>query len=152
MAQTADIQLPAAVEVMDPNVRDKILSRPRAKEWTTWEQPDSTLQEVRRKFGANISDEELILRFYAGDQYVDALQNDGRPREYLDGNQPLVKLIEQLSKRKDSNQIYIKRPGFSVRMEKRAAEAARAVCLRAREPEQASTGTEQRSRRSAVDR
>ena len=35
--------------------------------------------------------------------------------------QPLVKLIEQLIKRKDSNQIYIKRPDFSVRLEKRAA-------------------------------
>jgi oxaloacetate decarboxylase alpha subunit len=114
-----------AVEVMDPDVRDKILNRPRAKEWTKWEQPDPTLHEVRQKFGANISDEELILRFYAGDLYVDALQNDGKPREYLDGKQPLVKLIEQISKRKDSNQIYIKRPGFSVRMEKRAAEAAR---------------------------
>jgi hypothetical protein len=34
-----------------------------------------------------------------------------------------VKLIEQLSQRKDSNQIYVKRPGFSVRMEKRAAGA-----------------------------
>ena len=64
------------------------------------------------------------MRFYAGDLYVDALQNDGKPREYLDGNQPLVKLIEQLSKRKESNQIYIKRPGFSVRMEKRSAETA----------------------------
>jgi oxaloacetate decarboxylase alpha subunit len=114
-----------AVEVMDPNVRDKILNRPRAKEWTKWEQPDPTLHEVRQKFGANISDEELILRFYAGDQYVDALQNDGKPREYLDGNQPLVTLIEQLSKRKDSNQIFIKRPGFSVRMEKRAGETVR---------------------------
>jgi len=114
-----------AVEVMDPDVRDKILSRPRAKEWTQWEQPDPSLHEVRQKFGANISDEELILRFYAGDLYVDALQNNGKPREYLDGDQPLVKLIEQLSKRKDSSQIYIQRPGFSVRMEKRAAEGAR---------------------------
>jgi len=47
------------------------------------------------------------------------LPDGGKPREYLDGTQPLVKLIEQLSKRKDSNQIYIKRPGFAVRLEKR---------------------------------
>jgi oxaloacetate decarboxylase alpha subunit len=110
-----------AVEVMDANVRDKILSRPRAKEWTKWEQPDPSLREVRQKLGATISDEELILRFYAGKDYVDALPDGGKPREYLDGNQPLVKLIEQLSRRKESNQIYIKRPGLSIRLEKRPA-------------------------------
>jgi oxaloacetate decarboxylase alpha subunit len=109
-----------AVEVMDPDVRDKILSRPRAKEWTNWEPPQPTLHEVRQKLGANISDEDLILRFFAGKEYVDALPDGGKPRAYLDGDQPLVKLIEQLSKRKESNQIYIKRPGFSLRMEKRA--------------------------------
>ena len=107
-------------ELMDPQVKDKILSRPRAKEWTHWEQPEPSLHEVRQKYGANISDEELILRFFAGEDYVNALPNGGKPREYLDATQPLVKLIEQLSKRKDSNQIYIKQPGFSIRMEKRA--------------------------------
>jgi oxaloacetate decarboxylase alpha subunit len=111
-------------ELMDPQVKDKILGRPRAKEWTNWSQPDPSLHEVRQKFGATVSDEELILRFFAGDDAVNALPNDGRPREYLDGTQSLVKLIEQLSKRKDSNQIYIKRPGFSVRMERRATGTA----------------------------
>jgi oxaloacetate decarboxylase alpha subunit len=107
-------------ELMDPQVKDKILSRPRAQEWTHWEQPQPSLHEIRQRFGANIADEELILRFFAGNDSVNALSNDGIQRDYLDGCQPLVKLIEQLSKRKDSNQIYIKRPGFSVRLEKRA--------------------------------
>src|SRR5512142_1963748 len=31
-----------AVEVTDPDVRDKILGRSRAKEWTRWEQPEPT--------------------------------------------------------------------------------------------------------------
>jgi hypothetical protein len=78
------------------------------------------LHEIRQKFGANISDEELILRFFAGDEFVDALPNGGKPRDYLNANQPLLKLIEQLSKRKDSR-IFITRPGFSVRMEKRSS-------------------------------
>jgi oxaloacetate decarboxylase alpha subunit len=110
-----------AVEVMDPDVRDKILSRPRAKEWTHWEQPEPTLHQVRQKLGIHLSDEELILRFFAGDDYVNALPDGGKPREHLNGDLPLVKLIEQLSQRKGSNQIFIKRPGFSVRMEKRSA-------------------------------
>jgi oxaloacetate decarboxylase alpha subunit len=111
-------------ELMDPQVKDKILSRPRAREWTNWAQPDPSLHEMRQKFGANVSDEELILRFFAGDDAVDAMPDGGRPRGYLDGTQPLVKLIEQLTKRKGSNQIYIKRTGFSVKMGKRAMETA----------------------------
>jgi hypothetical protein len=45
----------------------------------------------------------------------------GRPRDYIDATEPLVKIIEQLSKRK-SNQVYIERPEFSIKMEKRAGE------------------------------
>jgi oxaloacetate decarboxylase (Na+ extruding) subunit alpha len=107
-------------ELMDPQVKDKILSRPRAREWKHWEQPEPTLHEVRQKYGLNLSDEDLILHYFAGGDYVNALPNGGRPREYLDATQPLVKLIEQISKRKESNQVYIKQPGFTVRMEKRA--------------------------------
>ena len=110
-----------AIEFMDPNVRDKILSRPRAKEWTHWEQPEPTLHEIRQKYGVHLSDEDLILHYFAGEDYVKALPDHGKPREYLDATQPLVKIIEQLSQRKDSNQVYIRRPGFTIRMEKRKA-------------------------------
>jgi oxaloacetate decarboxylase (Na+ extruding) subunit alpha len=106
-------------ELMDPQVRDKILSRPRAKDWAKWSQPEPSLHEIRQRFGATVSDEELILRFFAGDSHVAALPNGGKPQEHVDASQPLIKLIEQLSRRTDSNQIYIRRPGFSIRMERR---------------------------------
>jgi len=60
------------------------------------------------------------LYYFAGEDYVKALPDHGKPREYLDATQPLVKIIEQISQRKESNQVFIKRPGFSVRMEKRS--------------------------------
>jgi oxaloacetate decarboxylase alpha subunit len=106
--------------LMDPQVKDKILSRPRARDWTHWEQPEPSLREVRQKYGVHLSDEDLILRYFAGEDYVKALPDDGKPREYLDATQPLVKLIEQLAKRKGSNQVFIRQPGFTVRMERRA--------------------------------
>jgi oxaloacetate decarboxylase alpha subunit len=107
-------------EFMDPDVKEKILSRPRAKEWKEWEQPEPTLHQVRQKYGALLSDEELILHYFAGPDYVNALPNGGQPREYLDARQPLVKLLEQIAKQRDNNRIYIRRPGLTVRMEKRA--------------------------------
>jgi oxaloacetate decarboxylase alpha subunit len=108
-------------ELMDPQVKDKILNRPRAREWTQWEQPEPTLHEVRQRYGVHLSDEELILRYFAGEDYVKQLENGGKPKEYLDGRKPLIKLIEQISKRKESNRVYIKQPGFTVRLERRVS-------------------------------
>ncbi len=113
-----------AVEVMEPDVRDKILDRPRAREWKQWEQPEPTLREIRQKYGVHLSDEDLILHYFAGEEYVKAMPDGGRPRAHLDASQPLVKIIEQLSKRKGSNQVFIRRTGFSIRMEKRSEPAA----------------------------
>ena len=78
------------------------------------------MHELRQKYGVNLSDEDLILHYFAGEDYVKALPNGGKPREYLDATQPLVKIIEQLAKRKESNQVFIKQPGFTIRMEKRS--------------------------------
>ena len=111
-------------ELMEPEVKDKILSRSRAKEWTRWEQPEPSLREIRQKYGVHLSDEDLIMHYFAGEDYVKALPDGGKPREYLDATQPLVKIIEQLAQRKESNQVYIKRPGLTIRMERRANGAA----------------------------
>jgi oxaloacetate decarboxylase alpha subunit len=107
-------------ELMDPQVKDKILNRPRAKEWIQWEQPEPTLHDVRQKYGAHLSDEELILHYFAGPDYVRALPDGGKPRQYLDANQSLVKLLEQISKKRESSSVFIQRPGLTVRMERRA--------------------------------
>lgn len=106
--------------VMDADVKDKILNRPRADDWRRWSPPDLTLAEVRQKFGApGVSDEELVLRVIAGAAAVEAMRAAGAPREYLDARQPLVRLIGALSRRDDCNQVYIRKAGFSLRMETR---------------------------------
>ena len=109
-----------APALMDPNVKDKILSRSRAKDWQGWEPPEPSLEEVRRKFGgASVSDEELLLRVYAGEDAVKGMNAAGAPREHLNGTQPLIRLIEELSKKRDCNQVFISRPGLSLTLGKR---------------------------------
>jgi oxaloacetate decarboxylase alpha subunit len=104
---------------MDAQVKDKILSRGRAKEWQAWEPRDLSLREIRNKFGgASISDEELLLRVYAGEEAVKALAAGGSPRTYLNARQPLVRLVEELSRQKDCRHIFIRQPGFSLRLSK----------------------------------
>jgi oxaloacetate decarboxylase alpha subunit len=105
--------------VMDPDVKDKILSRPRATEWEGWTVPDPSLPEVRRKFGGSgVSDEELILRVIAGESAVKAMMAAGTPKEYPDARQPLVKLVAELSKRRDCRQVYVQKTGLLLRVGK----------------------------------
>ncbi|HTN72935.1 MAG TPA: hypothetical protein VMO00_17780 [Methylomirabilota bacterium] len=106
--------------LMDPDVKDKILSRSRAKEWKRWEPTEPSLREVRSRFGGpSISDDELLLRVYAGEEAVEALSAAGAPKGSLNGRQPLMRLIETLSRKKDCNQIHIRRPGLSLTLGKR---------------------------------
>jgi len=106
--------------LMDPNVKDKILSRPRAKEWEGWSPPEPSIQEVRQKLGGpGVSDEELVLRVFAGEDSVKAMFAAGPRKEYLSAGQPLVRLIEELSKQKEFHQICVRKPGFSITLERK---------------------------------
>jgi hypothetical protein len=43
---------------------------------------------------------------------------NGAPKPQPDGKQSLLQLIEQLSKKKDCNHVYIRRNGFSLTLDK----------------------------------
>ena len=102
-------------EYMDPEVKAKILNRPRAREMEKFKIPDTPLEEVRNQYGGpKLSDEELLLRFYAGPEFVDALKTAPPRKEYLDARKPLVKLVEELVSRRDAAHVYIRRDNFSL--------------------------------------
>src|SRR5687767_6033972 len=106
---------------MAPNVKDKILDRPRAKEWAKWTPDEPSPDEMRRRLGAEgTSDEELLLRWIVGKEDIDAMRANPRPLEYLNSEQPLVNLLQELSKRTNNRQIHVQTPGFSVTLERRA--------------------------------
>jgi oxaloacetate decarboxylase alpha subunit len=111
-----------APEIMNADVKDKILGRSRAKDWQDWHAPDLSLHEVRQKYGATISDEELLLRVYAGPEAVDALQSNDAPKAQRDNRQTLLQLIERLSKKTDCRQVYIRRDGYALTMKKATRE------------------------------
>jgi hypothetical protein len=99
---------------MEPAVKAKILNRPRAREIEKIEYPEPTLAQVRKQYGgAHLSDEELLLRFYAGPEFVDALKTAPPRKEYLFVDQPLVRLVEALSKKKFGH-VYIRKGDFSL--------------------------------------
>jgi oxaloacetate decarboxylase alpha subunit len=109
----------AASEV-DANVKEKLLSRARAKEFAQWQPPQPTLEEVRSKLGGpGVGDDELLMRYVVGNEDVEALKSAAAPKEYLNGGNPLLTLIEELSRRVDCNRICVRKAGLSVVLEKR---------------------------------
>jgi hypothetical protein len=100
---------------MDPDVKAKILNRTRAREMENFEVPDVSVEDVRKKYGGpSLSDEELILRYYAGPEFVDALKAAPPRREYLDARKPLVKLLEELIQKRATGHVYIRRDNFTL--------------------------------------
>ena len=100
---------------MDPSVKPRILDRARAKELEKFEVPQVTLEEVRKQYGgASLSDEELLLRYYAGPEFVDALKNAPPRKEYLDARSPIVKLVENLTQRDRGGYVFMKRDDFTL--------------------------------------
>ncbi len=108
--------------LMDPEVKDKILSRPRAREWESWTWPEPTLDEVRQKFGGpGVSDEELVIRVVAGPDSVKEMLAAGAPREFLDATRPVSVLVKQLAAARELRQVHIQRNDLSLRLGQRDA-------------------------------
>jgi oxaloacetate decarboxylase (Na+ extruding) subunit alpha len=109
----------AASEV-DSNIKDKILNRPRAKEFAGWEPPQPSLEEMRSKLGGpSLGDDELLMRYVAGNEDVDAMRAAGAPKQYSDASNPLLTLLQDLTQRKDCSQIYVRKDGLTLTLEKR---------------------------------
>ncbi|MGE5816490.1 MAG: biotin carboxyl carrier protein, partial [Deltaproteobacteria bacterium] len=105
--------------LMDGNVKDKILGRPRAREITERKLPQQTLRELRRKHGGQgVSDEEILLRFFTSKNEVEQMHAAGPARIYTAHN-PLLTLIEELTKQVHPTTVYIQKGALSLRLKKR---------------------------------
>ncbi|PZC48947.1 MAG: oxaloacetate decarboxylase, alpha subunit [Chloroflexi bacterium] len=99
---------------MDQDVRAKILDRGRAREWARWEVPQPSLQEIRSQYGGNISDEEIVLRAYGGDGAVESMGKSSSPQEFMSAHQPLVTLIEEITKRRGFSHVVVQKGDVSL--------------------------------------
>ncbi|HTN72711.1 MAG TPA: carboxyltransferase [Methylomirabilota bacterium] len=104
---------------MNLNVKDKILNRPRARELKEWEPPQPSLKKVREQLGgANVSDDDLLLRYFSSEPDVAAMKAAGPPRPYFTIKHPLLTLLETLSTQDHRRQIYIRTREMSLCLEK----------------------------------
>ncbi|MFI5094702.1 MAG: biotin carboxyl carrier protein [Candidatus Acidiferrales bacterium] len=110
---------------VDANVKDRILSRPRAKELAA-ELPPLPPEELRKRFKTGISDEEFLLRASMPAEEVDAMLPAGPARRHYNPDmQPVYKLLRELQKRSTAADILIEKPDF--RLELRSSQAYEAA-------------------------
>jgi oxaloacetate decarboxylase alpha subunit len=109
-----------ASSAVDPNIKDRILSLPRAKELSNLEPPQPSLKEVRQQLGGSgISDEELLLRYIVREEKeINAMRAAGPIKEYQNMTHPVVVLIQELLKQKVLDYIHLHRDDLSLSLRK----------------------------------
>ena len=103
-----------------PDVLDKIMTVPRARQISQWERPTPTLRQIRSLWRADLSDEELLLRFMTSDVEVDAMLAQGALRTRRDsaGVELLRHVVRSSSETSSPTSIMVSAPGLSVRARK----------------------------------
>ena len=108
-------------ELMAPEVKAKILDRPRAKEWARWQPPEPSVADIRKKMNAEgCSDEELLLRWNLSAEEIQAMRAAGAPKEYITARQPLVNLLDELAKRGEYRQIIVQKGDLTLSLQRSA--------------------------------
>jgi oxaloacetate decarboxylase alpha subunit len=103
---------------IDKNLLDRVSNLPIAKNYTNWEIPRPSIKEIRRQFGADVSDDELLLRVLCQDQKdIEAMHAAGPIDTYYPPPQkPLVELIEGLINQKKHTYIYLERDNLTIKL------------------------------------
>jgi oxaloacetate decarboxylase alpha subunit len=101
---------------IDASVKDRILSRSRAKE-LAGEPPPLPPEELRKRFKPGISDDEFLLRAAMPAEEVDAMLAAGPSKQHYNPDmQPIFKLLRELQKRPAAADIVIEKPDFRLEL------------------------------------
>lgn len=103
---------------IDPNVKDRILSLPRARELSAWEVPQPSVREVRKNLECEgVDDEEMLLRYIVqDDKAIQAMRASAAPSAYPIASQSLSALLQEIMRQKDLSEVWIQKEDFSLRL------------------------------------
>jgi oxaloacetate decarboxylase alpha subunit len=101
---------------IEAQVMDRIESSPRTRELRA-EPPMASLEELRRRIGRHLPDEEFLLRVTMPTGQVDAMLAAGPAcRHYDPSAQPVMTLIRHLLARRDLWQVSLEKAGFRLEL------------------------------------
>jgi oxaloacetate decarboxylase (Na+ extruding) subunit alpha len=100
---------------IDPNVRDIILSSPRAKELAKQQREDLSAADLRRRYGgSSVSDDELLLRIASDKDSIEAMRRAGPSKTYGHTTSPLIDLINRMGAFSANTSLSIHTAGLSM--------------------------------------
>jgi oxaloacetate decarboxylase alpha subunit len=107
---------------VNPNVAEKIMGRPRAKEIMKNKPAELSIKEIRQKHGVSVSDDELVLRYIVqNENEIKAMQAAAGPvREYFTSQNPLVMMINELLQQTPLGYVHVKKDDFELTLRKNA--------------------------------
>lgn len=109
---------------VDPQVKDRILSRQRARELTV-EPPPLSLPEMRKCFAPGLSDDEFLLRATMPAEQVDAMCAAGPARAHYNPDvRPVLNLLRELQSRPGVSDLVVDKPNFRLELHTTTGEAA----------------------------
>jgi oxaloacetate decarboxylase alpha subunit len=101
---------------IDPNVMQRIESLPRTRELRA-EPSMAPVEELRRRIGAQLSDEEFLLRATMPAGQVDAMMAAAPAKRLYDpSTTTIMSLIRRLTARRDLDQISVRKTGFNLEL------------------------------------
>lgn len=105
--------------LMHPDVKDRILGRPRARELSRWQPPEPSIAEIRKEMNAGqISDDDLLLRWLITPEELETMRAAGPCKDYALESQPLMELLAQLGGRK-THQLFLRTPRLTLSLNRR---------------------------------
>jgi oxaloacetate decarboxylase (Na+ extruding) subunit alpha len=110
-----------ALEHIDPDARERILERPRARQLAKVKFEQPSLAEVRKRYGERLTDEELLLRVYVDEDAIAIARNAPPPDETaLSAGQSIVDLVSALTRVRGRRYLNISRGDTKVRLRREA--------------------------------
>ena len=105
------------VAPLDQNVLDTIMSSPKAREFRDWEPPQPSLEELRRRFGPSISDDELLLRLLVPERDIEVMRaTPPRNRDFAPTT-PRMRFIRELVETATGAYLHVEAEDFSLTLE-----------------------------------
>jgi oxaloacetate decarboxylase alpha subunit len=105
------------MQPVDPEVMDRIMANPRTKELQA-ETGMTDLKSLRQRIGANLSDEEFLLRATMPAELVNRMQAAGpAERIYNPETRGVMQLLREVLARRDLTEITVEKEGFKLEVE-----------------------------------
>lgn len=101
---------------VDPGVKAHVMAMPRTRELLHWQPPQRSIDDLRRDYAPDITDDEFLLRVLSSNQQAvdEVLAAGPGSYDYPVRGKPVLDLVRELTGRKDIASISIQKGDFSL--------------------------------------